>query len=56
MSIKPQHRHSGARILARARNPYSRSGLWIPGSFALLTPRNDDTSLRHTKPKTKRKS
>src|SRR5438067_8125334 len=24
-------RHSGARLLARARNPYSRSWLWIPG-------------------------
>src|ERR1700761_9632854 len=25
-------RHSGTRFLARARNPYSRSWLWIPGS------------------------
>src|ERR1035437_6646031 len=25
-------RHSGTRLLARARNPYSRSWLWIPGS------------------------
>src|SRR5882672_647139 len=33
-------RHSGA-CAARARNPYSRSWLWIPGSFASLTPRND---------------
>jgi hypothetical protein len=24
-------RHSGARFLARARNPYSRWWLWIPG-------------------------
>src|SRR6267142_7088447 len=29
------------RHLAQARNPYSLSGLWIPGSFASLTPRND---------------
>src|SRR5260370_4911023 len=29
------------RHLAQARNPYSRSGLWIPGSLALLAPRND---------------
>src|SRR6202171_1013885 len=35
------HRHSGARLLARARNPYSRSWLWIPGSLASLAPRND---------------
>src|SRR5438128_6646268 len=26
------HRHSGMRLLAQARNPYSRSWLWIPGS------------------------
>jgi len=25
-------RHSGMRHLAQARNPYSRSWLWIPGS------------------------
>jgi hypothetical protein len=25
-------RHSGMRLLAQARNPYSRSWLWIPGS------------------------
>src|SRR6266478_317521 len=30
------------RRKAQARNPYSRSWLWIPGSFASLTPRNDD--------------
>src|SRR5216683_1009655 len=30
-------RHSGMRLLAQARNPYSRSWLWIPGSrFASL--------------------
>jgi hypothetical protein len=29
------------RHLAQARNPYSRSWLWIPGLFASLTPRND---------------
>jgi hypothetical protein len=26
------HRHSGMRLLAQARNPYSRRWLWIPGS------------------------
>src|SRR5689334_13772339 len=25
-------RHSGMRLLAQARNPYSRAWLWIPGS------------------------
>src|SRR4051812_14098978 len=30
--FKQPLRHSGARRLARARNPYSRSWLWIPGS------------------------
>src|SRR5229473_1308602 len=30
------------RALARARNPYSRSWLWIPGSLVSLAPRNDD--------------
>src|SRR6201746_2372821 len=30
------------RLLAQARNPYSRSWLWIPGSLALLAPRNDE--------------
>src|SRR3981081_2240596 len=29
------------RHLAQARNPYSLSWLWIPGSLALLAPRND---------------
>ena len=29
--LGPSPRHSGARLLARARNPYSRSWLWIPG-------------------------
>ena len=29
------------RLLAQARNPYSLSWLWIPGSLAPLTPRND---------------
>src|SRR3981081_1102889 len=34
--------------LARARNPYSRSWLWIPGSLVSLAPRNDnqECSLR----------
>src|SRR5882724_9302398 len=31
---------SGLRHLAQARNPYSRSWLWIPGSLALLAPRS----------------
>src|SRR6185312_17419105 len=26
-------RHSGMRLLAQARNPYSRSWLWIPGAL-----------------------
>jgi hypothetical protein len=32
----------GCALLAQARNPYSLQGLWIPGSFASLPPRNDD--------------
>src|SRR5713101_6707494 len=51
-------RHSGIRLLAQARNPYSRSWLWIPGSLAepvigpasgrtrWLAPRNDNSD-RH---------
>ena len=35
-------RHSGMHLLVQARNPYSLQGLWIPGSLALLAPRNDD--------------
>src|ERR1022692_2282928 len=31
-----------ADLDAQARNPYSRSWLWIPGSLVSLTPRNDD--------------
>src|SRR5947208_11122591 len=31
-----------ADLDARARNPYSRSWLWIPGSLASLAPRNDE--------------
>ena len=38
---KFQFRHSGMRLLAQARNPYSRRWLWIPGSLASLAPRND---------------
>src|SRR4051794_34369286 len=34
-------RHSGMRLLAQARNPYSRWWLWIPGSLVLLALRND---------------
>ncbi len=30
--FRPFPRHSGMRHLAQARNPYSRSWLWIPGS------------------------
>src|SRR5260370_17425540 len=33
--------HSGMRLLAQARNPYSQLWLWIPGSLASLAPRND---------------
>src|SRR5207249_5870261 len=41
-------RHSGMRLLAQARNPYSRSCLWIPGSRLLFaSPRND--GLRYKK-------
>src|ERR1700687_806411 len=32
------------RHLAQARNPYSRSWLWIPGSLVSLAPRNDEVS------------
>src|SRR3954471_16754932 len=32
---------SWMRHLAQARNPYSRSWLWIPGSLVSLAPRND---------------
>ncbi|HMH95718.1 MAG TPA: hypothetical protein VK577_03945, partial [Bradyrhizobium sp.] len=36
-ATKPsKRRHSGMRHLAQARNPYSRSWLWIPGSLASL--------------------
>jgi hypothetical protein len=31
-------RHSGTRLLARARNPYSRWWLWIPGSPLRVAP------------------
>ena len=31
---------------AQARNPYSRSWLWIPGSLASLAPRNDEAKSR----------
>src|SRR5439155_17672114 len=40
MAMISPTRHSGARV-ARARNPYSLSWLWIPGSLASLAPRND---------------
>src|SRR6202011_2421833 len=40
-SAHSQPRHSGMRQLAQARNPYSRSWLWIPGSLASLQPPND---------------
>jgi hypothetical protein len=37
-------RHSGMRREAQTRNPLSctMSGEWIPGSLALLAPRNDE--------------
>src|SRR5260370_21162739 len=35
------------RLLAQARNPYSRSRLWIPGSLVSLAPRNDDLIELH---------
>src|SRR6266404_5064574 len=40
-------RHSGMRHLAQARNPYSRSWLWIPGSLVSLAPRNDEDMTDH---------
>ena len=46
-------RHSGMRLLAQTRNPYSQSWLWIPGSLVSLAPRNDENcfanrvALRH---------
>src|SRR3954451_2176003 len=48
-----QRRHSRMRLRSaiadlrrQARNPYSRWWLWIPGSLAVLAPRNDETGLR----------
>src|SRR6266404_7535449 len=38
------------RHLAQARNPYSRSWLWIPGSLVLLAPRNDGDCCLQGKP------
>jgi phenylacetate-CoA ligase len=35
------------RLLAQARNPYSRWWLWIPGSLASLPPRNDEDMTSH---------
>src|SRR6266481_842106 len=35
------------RRLAQARNPYSRSWLWIPGSLVSLAPRNDEDMTDH---------
>src|SRR5450755_60045 len=41
-------RHSGMRLLAQARNPYSRWGLWIPGSrFARPGMTTSISSHRH---------
>src|SRR5258705_2287615 len=34
------------RRLAQARNPYSRSWLWIPGSLVSLAPRNDGENYK----------
>jgi len=41
-ALKHLQRHSGTRFLARVRNPYSLSWLWIPGTLVSLAPRNDD--------------
>src|SRR5687768_16805159 len=38
--LRIESRHSG-RAEGAIRNPYSRWWLWIPGSRALLAPRND---------------
>src|ERR1700736_2356919 len=38
-------RTSWMRLSAQARNPYSRSWLWIPGSLASLAPRNDGEKI-----------
>src|SRR6266404_5081894 len=35
------------RLLAQARNPYSLSWLWIPGSLVSLAPRNDGLTRRN---------
>src|SRR5882724_5420018 len=35
------------RRLAQARNPYSRSWLWIPGSLVSLAPRHDEDMTDH---------
>ena len=32
IALTKNFRHSGMRLLAQARNPYSRWWLWIPGS------------------------
>ena len=52
----------GRAKIARARNPYSRWWLWIPGSLVSLAPRNDgeraaqaqhaavQPSIRHMQP------
>ena len=32
ITVSASNRHSGMRRLAQARNPYSLSWLWIPGS------------------------
>jgi hypothetical protein len=38
----PQFSSFGMRVLAQARNPHFLLWLWIPGSLALLAPRNDE--------------
>jgi hypothetical protein len=43
-----------ADLDAQARNPYSLSWLWIPGSFASLTPRNDASDSGHPSPRKER--
>ena len=44
-------RHSGMRRLAQARNPYSLSWLWIPGSLVSLAPRNDVAGVTAAPPR-----
>src|SRR5260370_30844699 len=40
--LRMRLRSAIADLRRQARNPYSRWRLWIPGSLALLAPRNDE--------------